>query len=374
MTVPAGEPSADDRGAPDLKGVGDAVAIVVAREGRLPAGAQAAAEEAGTVVVVGSAAETAGRGLVGARLVLWAETGPGFRPGHLADLLAGVLAGVPLLLLPSSPDGRDLAPRLAAVLGRPLVAGAIDVRCTRPAPTVGEAPVDEAGAVSVRATVARLDDRVLVPVETTGPAVVTLAGASSPAGGTGTAARVVPLPLTTGTPSGGAARGPTTAPSGRDPVTLAVLEPDVRTMDLADARRVVAGGAGLAAGAGDAEARARYELLEQVAAALGASTGATRVVTDAGWVDYARQIGTTGVAVDPELYVAIGISGAAQHVGGLGEPRHVVSVNTDPACPMTAMADLGVVTDAPALLVELAGRLGVAPSDDRPPDRTAADA
>jgi electron transfer flavoprotein alpha subunit len=100
-------------------------------------------------------------------------------------------------------------------------------------------------------------------------------------------------------------------------------------------------------------------LLERVAAALGASVGATRVVTDAGWVDHRRQIGTTGVLVDPELYVAFGVSGAAQHLGGLGRPRHVVSVNTDPACPMAAQAELGLVADAPAVLAELGRRLGV---------------
>ena len=70
------------------------------------------------------------------------------------------------------------------------------------------------------------------------------------------------------------------------------------------------------------------------------------MATDAGWIGYERQIGTTGVTVDPELYIALGVSGAAQHIGGLGAPAHVVSVNTDPSCPMTAMADLGLVTDA----------------------------
>ena len=72
------------------------------------------------------------------------------------------------------------------------------------------------------------------------------------------------------------------------------------------------------------------------------------MATDAGWTGYDRQIGTTGVAVNPELYIAFGVSGAAQHTGGLGAPRHIVSVNTDPSCPMMAMADLGLVTDARA--------------------------
>ena len=117
------------------------------------------------------------------------------------------------------------------------------------------------------------------------------------------------------------------------------------------------GGAGLVPA--DADGAAMMRLLADVGAALGASAGATRVVTDAGWMSYDRQIGTTGVSVNPELYIAFGISGAAQHVGGLGTPGHVVSVNTDPSCPMTAMADLGIVADAPAVLSELARRLGV---------------
>ena len=92
------------------------------------------------------------------------------------------------------------------------------------------------------------------------------------------------------------------------------------------------------------------------AAALGAATGATRVVTDRGWVGHDRQIGTTGVVVDPELYLAFGISGAVQHTAGLGDPDHIVSVNTDPHCPMMQMADLAVVSDANAVLDELASR------------------
>jgi electron transfer flavoprotein alpha subunit len=90
--------------------------------------------------------------------------------------------------------------------------------------------------------------------------------------------------------------------------------------------------------------------------------GATRVVTDRGWVGHPRQIGTTGVVVDPRLYVAFGISGAVQHTSGLGQPDHIVSVNTDPYCPMMQLADLALVSDANAVLDELAARLLVAAS------------
>ncbi|NLA35039.1 MAG: electron transfer flavoprotein subunit alpha, partial [Actinobacteria bacterium] len=71
-----------------------------------------------------------------------------------------------------------------------------------------------------------------------------------------------------------------------------------------------------------------------------------------------RQIGTTGVVVNPDLYLAFGISGAVQHTAGLGHPDHIVSVNTDPHCPMMAMADLAVVADANATLDALAALLG----------------
>ncbi len=338
--------TADGTAGPD--GGPACVAVVVARDGRLPAGAADAVQEAsGHALVVGSGTAEAARALTTARHVRRCETGPGLRPAALARTLAPVLATTHLVVLPASPDGRDLAPRLAAVLGRPLLARALSAGCHRPSDAAGP---------TVRAEVTRLDDQVLVPVEVGGPAVVTLVGA----GRVGAHPPVPPPPggavvdeVVLATPTGGPA----------DPEPLGLLAPDLHTMDLADATRVVAGGAGLAAGADDRRAAATFDLLVGVAAALGGSAGATRVATDAGWTGYERQIGTTGVAVDPDLYVALGISGAAQHTGGLGDPRHVVSVNTDPSCPMTAMADLGLVTDAAALLVEVAHRLGVAVPD-----------
>ena len=132
----------------------------------------------------------------------------------------------------------------------------------------------------------------------------------------------------------------------RDAEVVEVLAADVATMDLAEAQRIVGGGAGL-------DSAERFAQLAAVAARLGAAMGATRVVTDRGWVGHERQIGTTGVVVDPRLYVALGISGAVQHTAGLGAPDHVVSVNTDAPCPMMQLADLAVVSDANAVLDEL---------------------
>jgi len=201
---------------------------------------------------------------------------------------------------------------------------------------------------------------VLVPVEVHGPAVVTLvAGGHHVGHSAGGSPDAVVEELVLGDADGDRPVA--------DPELVALVAPDLHTMDLSDATRVLAGGAGLVAGLDDRHAAGTFDLLVRVAAALGGSAGATRVATDAGWTGYERQIGTTGVTVDPDLYVALGVSGAAQHIGGIGTPRHVVSVNTDPSCPMTSMADLGLVTDAGALLAELADRLGVdAPETGRP--------
>jgi electron transfer flavoprotein alpha subunit len=310
----------------------DVVAVVVAREGRLPAGAdEAAAEANGAVVLIGTGASEAVQAFTSAGQVWVAPSSVG--PAAVAPLLAPELAAVRLLILPASPDGRDLAPRLAAMLGRPLLAGAV-----RAALVDGR----------VEADLLRVDGRVVVPVSTGGAAVATLWPGARPTRPTGEPPTVGGLDL----PAPPASAGSVTA--------VEMIEPDPATMDLAEATRVIGGGAGLVPeGSSDETARAVFALLSGVAAALGASAGATRVVTDAGWMSYERQIGTTGVTLDPELYVALGVSGATQHTGGLGDPRHVVSVNLDASCPMTGLADLGLVSDAPALLLELADRLGV---------------
>ena len=305
------------------------MAVVVVRDGQLPAGAaETAAEADGAVLVVGSGTGKAADALDAASRI-WLLEAPSAGPAALASTLAPALATVDMILLPASPDGRDLAPRLAAILGRPLLAGA--VRC---------AP----GEVEV----ARLEDRLSVRVGVDGPVLVTLLpgrrGTPDPVEGS-KPPQVNVLSLTVA------------CDTNRDAESVEVLQPEPGVVDLAEARRIVGGGAGLVPA--DADGAAVMRLLADVGAALGASAGATRVVTDAGWMSYDRQIGTTGVSVDPELYIAFGISGAAQHIGGLGAPEHVVSVNTDPSCPMTAMADLGIVADAPAVLSELARRLGV---------------
>ena len=317
---------------PQLSGRGAAVAVVPVRSGQISHGGEEAAAEAvdlgGLVMLVGSGtADAAAEFGIGGD-VICAELGD-VMPGRWSRQLAGFLRETDVVIFPASPDGRDLAPRLAAELDRPLLAGAIAVRSNRA--VVGA----YGGLVQRTATVESGFVATLEP------------GVRSVVAGSPSSVSHVELP----------APGERRADGPADAELIEILPPDAATMDLSEARRVVGAGAGLMSGTDD-EVRARFERLVTVGAAMGASMGATRVVTDAGWVDHARQIGTTGVVIDPRLYLAFAISGAVQHTAGLGRPDHVVSVNTDPHCPMMAMADLAVVADANAVLDELAVLLG----------------
>ena len=340
MTGPAVDQMGGGARAAPAESLKAAVALIVCRGGRLPAGAgEAVAEAHGAALLVGSGTSTAVASLEGASDVWCCDTTAA--PAGLAGILAPILAPSSLIVLPASPDGRDLAPRLSARLGRPLLAGAVRAKLT-----AGPPPVVEVDLL-------RADGRVAVPVECAGPAVVTVLPGVRSVRPRRTRARLNLIDL------------PGPAVETADAETVEILAPDPATMDLSDAARVLGGGAGLVPrGTPDHQARAIFTLFSNVATALGASAGATRVVTDAGWMSYNRQIGTTGVTIGPELYVAFGVSGASQHVGGLGAPDHTVSVNTDPSCPMTAMADLGVVGDAGTILLNLAGRLGVPVPDE----------
>lgn len=294
------------------------IAVVVVRAGQLPAGgAEAVAECAGRALLVGSELATALADLAGvATEVTTVELGD-FLPGAWANALAPLLADELALVLPGSPDGRDLAPRLASLLHRPLFAGATSIS-------------------PQRIEMARNGGRELHSSSPGPEFVATLQpgvrGVEVDAGLPAPTVNTVLLTL---------------AADGRDAAVLAVHPPNPATVDLAEAPRIVGGGAGL-------DGPERIEQLARIGAALGASMGATRVVTDRGWVAHERQIGTTGVVVDPDLYVAFGVSGAVQHTSGLGNPAHIISVNTDQHCPMMQLADLAIVADANATLAALA--------------------
>ena len=231
-----------------------------------------------------------------------------------------------LVLAGAGPEGRDLAGALSALTGRGVLANATAVRATPDGPVAthsvfgGKLITDSAFA----------DGRGIITIR---PNSVTAEPASS-------AGSVEPVTAT----------GELSQPAVPIVDRLAA---ESKAASIDDARIIVAGGRGVGGPDG-------FGLIEELAAALGGAVGATRAAVDSGWIPYSQQIGQTGKIVKPQLYLAMGISGAIQHKVGMQTASTIIAVNRDPDAPIADFADMIVIGDlvevGNALLAELRAR------------------
>lgn len=229
-----------------------------------------------------------------------------------------------VILFPSTFGARDVAARLVGRLGAGVVANAVDVAYDGDQLTV-TVPY---GAETIGT----------VTVDGPGPHLI----------------QMRPKAFTAEEVGGTAEVRPVTTPV--DPATcrVRVVETVAQASEgpnLEEAGIIVSGGRGL----GKAE---NFALLDALAAELGGAVGASRAVVDAGWVPYSYQVGQTGKTVKPSLYIACGISGAIQHIAGMGGSKYIIAINNDPDAPIFDMADLGVVGDALAIVPKLTEAIG----------------
>jgi len=249
-----------------------------------------------------------------------------------AELLAQLVADTSpaAVLLASTGQNKEVAARLAVKTRSGMIADAVGLTAGDGGKIVAEQSIF-GGATIVHSAV-----RTGTPVITVRPNSVAPELAAA-------AAALSTVDLTVS----GAAKGAR--------VTEKVVQERGERPELAEAAIVVSGGRGVGSADG-------FELIEKLADSLGAAVGASRAVTDAGWYPHKFQVGQTGMTVSPQLYMAIGISGAIQHRAGMQTSKTILAVNKDPEAPIFELADFGVVGDlfqvVPQLLGDIQKRSG----------------
>jgi electron transfer flavoprotein alpha subunit len=295
--------------------------------------ARALAEAAGSSVtgvlpVAGSDAAAAEFARFVPSVAIDGGAGPGATATERAMVVAEALDGIDHVLIPASPDGRDLAGALSAVTGRGVLANAVGASWADGGPVVQQSVFG--GKWMTESTF------------TGGGGIVTVRPNAVTAEELGT-----PGAVTTRSTAPGTAVATVTAVDR-------IVAPGA-AVSIDDARIIVAGGRGVGGPDG-------FGLLRDLADALGGAVGASRAAVDSGWIPYSQQIGQTGKIVKPQLYLALGISGAIQHKVGMQTSEAIVAVNRDPDAPIAEFADVIVIGDlfevGPALLAELRSRSG----------------
>ncbi len=248
---------------------------------------------------------------------------------NLGSLIADLAGDFSHLITPAGTTGKDVMPRVAALLD---VGQLSDIMAVESTDTF-KRPIYAGNAI---ATVQSVDPIKVITVRTSAFDPVAAEGGNAEGGNAegGNAA----IEVVNNVCDAGLARF----------ISEELAQSD--RPELASARIVVSGGRGLGSGE-------NFALLEQVADKLGAAVGASRAAVDAGFVSNDLQVGQTGKIVAPDLYIAVGISGAIQHLAGMKDSKVIVAINKDEEAPIFQVADYGLVADLFQALPELESRL-----------------